>query len=153
MSLALCFRFFFVKFVGNTEGARGKVDKVMSRLYNNGEWLRLSVVPPSSAPTPLYISRDKNRKQTTMEFQTKKLQQALKDVVPSSVSLTVRRAKGLVLADFQKLAQIELTSDDSPSSVLWKPSLLQMHSINKDTGMSSFRTATAAPMSAEEWCP
>ena len=146
-------RYFVVKFLGPTDKAKEKVDRVMARLFNNGDWMRLSVNPPSSLPTPLYISRDKNRQQIQLEFQTKTLRNLIQASLPAGAKATMRRAKGLIFVDLQKIAQVDNIADESPPSVVWKPSLLTHHKLDKEQLLRSLGSQLAKPESAEEWCP
>ena len=143
-------RFFSLKFVGESESAQRYCSQLMSKMYNDGDWLRLKVKPPSSLEQPLYLSKDKNPRQLRTEFQTKKLGDVLRSMVGSDSTVTVRRAKGLVLLGAAKIAQIEVV-EDGPPRIQWKPSILQRYGIDKEAAQKQLSTLVQ-PVSAEEWC-
>ena len=68
------------------------------------------------------------------------------------VDVTMRRTKGLILVNQQKIAQIENPSDEAPPNVSWRLSILAMHKLDKDALLAALRQQVAQPISAEEWC-
>ena len=143
-------RFFSLKFVGESERAERLCSQLMSKMYNDGDWLRLKVKPASSLEQPLYLSKDKNPRQLRTEFQAKKLGDVVRGMVGSDSTVVVRRSRGLVLLDAAKLAQIEVV-EDGPPRIQWKPSMLERYFIDKEAAQMQLSTLVQ-PVSAEEWC-
>ena len=139
-------RHYVLELTGGVVGYE-RAKRLVGQLRVPGGWRNFS-----AGGRRVFVNVDKSKRTLRVELHTKRLAQALGEVVGAPDRWWPNKARAEVKFDLEPVASVLVTDEDAPTQLRWNNPMVAKLSIDKSKVQEAFNRIVAGPREVE-WCP